>query len=76
MKKYISLLVILISNLIYSQDLKPLGVYDNLISHNYYSLSYSEEHKQAEWVYYKLNLTYFNTEYNQEICGINLKKKV
>jgi len=22
------------------------------------------------------NLTYFNTEYNQEICGINLKKKV
>ena len=56
MKKYLSLLVILISNLIYSQDLKPLGVYDNLISHNYYSLSYSEEHKQAEWVYYKLNL--------------------
>ena len=55
MKKYINLLIILICNLIYSQDLKPLGTYDNLISHTYYSLSYSEEHKQAEWVYYKLN---------------------
>ena len=60
MKKHLSLLVILISNLIYSQDLKPLGVYDNLISHNYYSLSYSEEHKQAEWVYYKLNSSQLN----------------
>ena len=60
MKKYLSLLVILISNLIYSQDLKPLGLYDNLISHNYYSLSYSEEHKQAEWVYYKLNSLQLN----------------
>ena len=60
MKKYLSLLVILISNLIYSQDLKPLGIYDNLISHNYYSLSYSEEHKQAEWVYYKLNASQLN----------------
>ena len=60
MKKYLSLLVILISNLIYSQDLEPLGIYDNLISHNYYSLSYSEEHKQAEWVYYKLNASQLN----------------
>ena len=60
MKKYLSLLVILISNLIYSQDLKPLGVYDNLISHNYYSFSYSEQHKQAEWVYYKLNASQLN----------------
>ena len=60
MKKYLSFLVILISNLIHSQDLKPLGVYDNLISHNYYSLSYSEEHKQAEWVYYKLNSSQLN----------------
>jgi endonuclease G, mitochondrial len=60
MKKYLSFLVILISNLIHSQDLKPLGIYDNLISHNYYSLSYSEEHKQAEWVYYKLNSSQLN----------------
>ena len=60
MKKYLSLLVILISNLIYSQDLKPLGVYDNLISHNYYSFSYSDQHKQAEWVYYKLNASQLN----------------
>ena len=60
MKKYLSLLVILISNLIYSQDLKPLGGYDNLISHNYYSFSYSDQHKQAEWVYYKLNASQLN----------------
>jgi len=60
MKKYLSFLVILISNLIHSQDLKPFGVYDDLISHNYYSLSYSEEHKQAEWVYYKLNSSQLN----------------
>ena len=26
-----------------------------LINHTYYSLSYSEEHEQAEWVHYKLN---------------------
>ena len=66
MKKYLSLLVILISNLIYSQDLKPLGLYDNLISHNYYSLSYSEEHKQAEWVYYKLNSSQLNPTVNRK----------
>ena len=28
-----------------------------LINHTYYSLSYSEEHEQAEWVHYKLNET-------------------
>ena len=25
-----------------------------LVNHTYYSLSYSEQHEQAEWVYYKL----------------------
>tara|TARA_B110000046_G_C12922508_1_gene367792 strand:+ start:320 stop:1027 length:708 start_codon:yes stop_codon:yes gene_type:complete len=28
-----------------------------LIEHTYYSLSYAEEHEQAEWVHYKLNST-------------------
>ena len=60
MTKYLNISLILISYIVNSQDLKPLGVYDNLISHNYYSLSYSEEHKQAEWVYYKLNASQLN----------------
>ncbi|MDA8571058.1 DNA/RNA non-specific endonuclease [Schleiferiaceae bacterium] len=38
-----------------SQDLKPLGLYNDIVSHEYYTLSYSEAHEQAEWVYYTLN---------------------
>ena len=70
MTKYLNISLILISYIVNSQDLKPLGVYDNLISHNYYSLSYSEEHKQAEWVYYKLHeiaATYNNI---QNVCKV------
>ncbi|MBM77626.1 MAG: DNA/RNA endonuclease [Crocinitomicaceae bacterium] len=57
--KFICLLFFLIG-LSYSQDLKPLGKYNSVVSHNYYSLSYSEEHEQAEWVYYILNSSQFN----------------
>ena len=28
-----------------------------IVDHTYYSLSYAEEHEQAEWVHYKLNPT-------------------
>ena len=28
-----------------------------VVEHTYYSLSYLEEHEQAEWVHYKLNST-------------------
>lgn len=31
-----------------------------LVQHNYYSLSYIEEHEQAEWVYYKLTSEMIN----------------
>ncbi len=31
-----------------------------VVEHTYYSLSYLEEHEQAEWVHYKLNSTMLN----------------
>ena len=45
----------------YVQDLKPLGKYNTIVSHNYYTLSYSEPHEQAEWVYYKINSSQLNS---------------
>ena len=39
---------------IYSQNWEPKGQSENIIKHHYYTLSYSEEHEQAEWVQYKL----------------------
>ena len=59
--RYFSLLIIFINTLIYSQDLKPLGLYNDVVSHSYYTLSYSEEHEQAEWVYYTLNSNQLNS---------------
>ncbi|MDG1440846.1 MAG: DNA/RNA non-specific endonuclease [Flavobacteriales bacterium] len=44
-----------------AQDLKPLGLYNDIVSHSYYTLSYSEEHEQAEWVYYTLNSNQLNS---------------
>ena len=44
----------------YSTDLKPLGIYNDIVSQSYYSLSYSEDHEQAEWVYYELNSNELN----------------
>jgi len=45
----------------YVQDLTPLGKDNNIVSHNYYTLSYSEPHEQAEWVYYKINSSELNS---------------
>ena len=59
--RYFSLLIIFINTLIYSQDLKPLGLYNDVVSHSYYTLSYSEDHEQAEWVYYTLNSNQLNS---------------
>jgi endonuclease G len=39
---------------IYAQNWEPNGQSDNIIKHSYYTLSYSEDHEQAEWVQYKL----------------------
>ncbi len=59
--RYFSLLIIFINTLTYSQDLKPLGLYNDVVSHSYYTLSYSEDHEQAEWVYYTLNSNQLNS---------------
>lgn len=55
MMKILTIILSLICSLCYSQDLKPHGPYNDVISHDYFTLSYSEEHEQAEWIYYTLN---------------------
>ena len=59
--KRLSIIFSLICSFVYSQDLKPLGLYNDIVSHTYYTLSYSEEHEQAEWVYYTLNSNQLNS---------------
>jgi len=59
--KRLSIIFSLICSLCYSQDLKPLGLYNDIVSHSYYTLSYSEDHEQAEWVYYTLNSNQLNS---------------
>tara|TARA_B110000090_G_C13312219_1_gene420085 strand:+ start:118 stop:1059 length:942 start_codon:yes stop_codon:yes gene_type:complete len=58
--KNLTLILSLICSFCYSQDLRPLGLYNDVVSHDYYTLSYSEEHEQAEWVYYTLNSNQLN----------------
>lgn len=38
----------------FTQDLLPTSTTGQVIKHQYYTLSYSEPHEQAEWVYYIL----------------------
>jgi len=52
-KKMIRLLLLLIPFVSFGQDYLPKSNRE-IINHTYYSLSYSEKHEQAEWVYYKL----------------------
>ena len=59
--KKLTIIFSLICSFVYSQDLKPLGLYNDVVSHTYYTLSYSEEHEQAEWVYYTLNSNQLNS---------------
>ncbi|MAJ05390.1 MAG: DNA/RNA endonuclease [Crocinitomicaceae bacterium] len=47
-------ILLIIPFLGFSQDLYPLGFYNNVINHNFYTLSYSKKHKLAEWVFYDL----------------------
>jgi len=39
---------------LFAQDLFPTSTTNQVVDHTYYSLSYSEDHEQAEWVYYML----------------------
>ena len=38
-----------------------VGKDNNIIEHTYYTLSYSEDHEQAEWVQYTLKSEYLNS---------------
>ncbi len=50
-------IVSLLLTLTYSlsaQDLLPTSTTGQIVEHTYFTLSYSEDHEQAEWVYYEL----------------------
>lgn len=54
--------LLLWTSLVHSQK-SPLQIHSSngqMIHHTYYSLSYSEEHEQAEWVSYVLNPPFLN----------------
>ena len=65
--KQLSIIFSLIYSFVYSQDLRPLGLYNDIVSHTYYTLSYSEDHEQAEWVYYVLNSNQLNSSIERKI---------
>ncbi len=56
MKTIIFFITVLISMNLYSQefDYFPTSTTNQIIKHSYYTLSYSEQHEQAEWVAYEL----------------------
>ena len=54
--KKIFLILFLIPTFLFSQELVDFLPTNNgeLVHHRYYSLSYSEQHEQAEWVFYEI----------------------
>lgn len=54
MKNIITTIIVLTSINLNAQELRPTSTTNQIIKHTYYSLSYSESHEQAEWVYYML----------------------
>lgn len=52
--KNLLLLLCIFPLFLWGQDFQPKPNNGQLVNHTYFSLSYSEEHEQAEWVYYKL----------------------
>ena len=48
-------------NYYHAQSWEPKGQTSHIIKHSYYTLSYSEKHKQAEWVQYRLKPHLFNS---------------
>ena len=59
--KRLSLIFSLIWSFFYAQDFSPLGKNNEIVKHSYYTLSYSEEDEQAEWIYYELNSNQLNS---------------
>jgi endonuclease G len=55
--KKIFLILFLSPTFLFSQEVSNFLPTNNgeLIHHSYYSLSYSEQHEQAEWVFYEIN---------------------
>ena len=49
-----TLILLLFSSTLIAQELLPTSTTGQIIKHQYFTLSYSEPHEQAEWVYYKL----------------------
>jgi endonuclease G, mitochondrial len=43
-----------------AQQLVPASTTGHIIEHTYFTLSYSETHEQAEWVYYELTPDFIN----------------
>ena len=43
-------------------DLLPSSTYGNIVTHEYYTLSYSEPHEQAEWVAYPLHRAHLTND--------------
>ena len=56
MKKKIIILLLFIPAFLFSQEVSNFLPTNNgeLVHHTYYSLSYSEQHEQAEWVFYEI----------------------
>jgi len=54
MKRLLYLIISLTHSVLLAQDYLPTSTSNQVINHAHYSLSYSEAHEQAEWVYYEL----------------------
>ncbi|WP_075604107.1 DNA/RNA non-specific endonuclease [Saccharicrinis aurantiacus] len=54
LKKYILSITLSLSSLLVFAQYQPT-INGELVEHAYYSLSYIEDHEQAEWVYYTIN---------------------
>ena len=59
-KLVLSLLLLSWWGLAHAIDLSPKSNCDQLISHSYYKVCYSDTHRQALWTFHKLNSNYIN----------------
>jgi endonuclease G len=67
MNRYLLLLLLFFAQTsLFSQNFQPTSTTNQLIHHTHYGLSYSEQHEQAEWVYYELTASEAsNAKYNR-----------
>ena len=66
--KYLGLIItLLLSVNLYSQDIDylPESTTGQVVGHNPYTLSYDEQHEQAEWVAYELTASKVNGSYDR-----------